>query len=167
MAYIDFSESENSRLAKEKGVLPLSHWTKTKFLEAAAACECVTPEKLAALKKIKWAVLKSKFLYKSEWHHTSSYYNRTEFYALDVAALEKVRIDELSAMAAAPAPVKKKDAAESYRVRAKYLVWGGSRRYPKATEHEETGTITGAWFISDSGVRKSISANGFEIIERL
>lgn len=166
MAYIDFSESENSRMAKQQGIFPLSHWTKTKFLDAAAACEGVTPEKLAALKKIKWSILKSKFLYNSEWHHTSSYFNRTEFYALDEDALEEITLDELEAMATTPTPVKK-DAAENYRVRAKYLVWSGSRRYPKATEHEETGTITGAWFVSDSGVRKSISANGFEVIERL
>ena len=37
--------------------------------------------------------------------------------------------------------IEKKEITEK-RVRAHYLEWSGTRNYPKATDHEEWGTIS-------------------------
>lgn len=72
--------SNNAVDAYEKGIMPLSKWNKKLILEKIAE---FYPNILDIAKSTSLSVLKSVFLYKSEWHHTSKYYNVTDFYAFD------------------------------------------------------------------------------------
>ena len=62
---------------------------------------------------------------------------------------------------------EEKKAITEYRARCCFLVWSGTRKHPKATQEESTGTIRGLWFYSDTGIKKNINSNGFRIIEKL
>lgn len=82
--YDGYSMSNNARSAYAAGEKPLSKWTKTEIL--AAVHEIAEGNELNIdvdlLSKVSASVLRSEFLVKSSWHHTSKFYNCTDFYSL-------------------------------------------------------------------------------------
>lgn len=155
--YNGYSMSNNAVDAYESGEKPMSKWTKTEMLKAIPA------EYRDGFKGFKAAILKNVLLRESSWHHTSSHYNRTYFYAV-------VEIDEDNAAAliarcesqSAAAPVKKEEPKKSIH-RVKYLVWGGTRKRPKAEEVIEECEVIGNWAMTSNG-KKSTTARGFEFL---
>ena len=104
-------------------------------------------------------------LYQSSWHHTSSYYNETDFYSIDedkVAALTDEEINEAVELSRIP---KEKPTEERWR--CEYLEWYGTRNHPQCSKYVSEGTVRGNWFYLDNEHRKSILANGFRFIERI
>ena len=82
--YHGWSMSNNAVQAYEDGEKPLSKWTKkTLVYELADALEAEPEEVEKVLKPYALKEVKDKCLVYSGWHHTSSHYNRTSFYALD------------------------------------------------------------------------------------
>lgn len=110
----------------------------------------------------------------SEWHHTSKYFNCTDYYDLD-AIREHLETDEGRAqLDAIKVELKaKKSAPETVHAPAdvKWLEWGGTRNHPKATEMSASGaTVTdrGGKFVEvtlASGLtfRKGRDTRGFEV----
>ena len=74
--------------AYESGEKPKSKWTKAAMLqEIAAYCDEfdmeMPDEAWVYLRKLTKAELFNRFFYKTSWHHTSKYFNATDFYGLD------------------------------------------------------------------------------------
>lgn len=154
--YDGYRMSNNALAAYSDGERPRSKWTKSEII-ALCVRDGIAAEKVASLKKMPAEEVKSRCLYRSSWHHTSAKYNRTDFYAVDTAAIDAM---DLSRPMAAVA-VK----SEKRSVTATYLVWSGTQKHPKATEVTEEGTIEGGWYTSVTGVRKSIKGRGFRLVE--
>jgi len=163
--YDGFSMSNNARLAYEAGEKPKSKWTKDAIiLELKRAG--VDPVQIAVVRRFPASVLKEIGLSRSSWHHTSSRYNRTDFYTVDVDRLERLKISDLDYYKEAYAKEPKRE-AKGERWVAEYLVWSGTRKHPRAEEVRSEGTLKGDWFYLDDGTRKSINARGFRLIRRL
>jgi hypothetical protein len=100
-----------------------------------------------------------------EWHHTSKYYNQTDYY--DVTDLSE---DELAALRAyRPAHPQ----GRTYLADVRWLEWSGSRNHCKATERTAQAvdvTERGAFYTfalpGGECVRKKIGSNGTVVIPR-
>lgn len=152
--------SNNAITAYESGEKPLSKWTKAVILEAVENEEVELKISMETLKKIPVNTLKEKCLAKSSWHHTSSHYNKTDFYDIWWNGVENLTDKDADNVT-----VKEKETEERWL--CKFLEWSGTRKHPKATEYEEEGIIKGNWFYRSNGTKKSINANGFEKIRRI
>lgn len=162
MAYINYSMSERAAIAYSEDKMPKSKWTKTKIIDVCKQ-ENIRPEIVSVLAKTPAPLVKNLLTY-SEWHHTSNWYNQTDFYKVDLEYLEDVSIDDLKAFLER---CNKPKATNEYKARCRYLEWSGTRKHPKATECESIGTIKGNWFYLSNGSKKSVNAKGFVIIEKL
>ncbi len=95
--YDGYSMSNNARAAYASDEKPFSKWTKTEILEAAR--EIAEDNEINIdfdlFSKISVNVLKSAFLEKTSWHHTSKFYNRTDFYSINEEKICELTNDEL------------------------------------------------------------------------
>ena len=168
--YNGFSMSNNAVAAYEDGEKPLSKWTKADIFgiiededrEINLKCS------ISKLRKLPVKILKDVCLTYSSWHHTSSHYNKTDFYSLDVKAVENLtdeRIDELIAECKADKDTEDKPSEEKWE--CAFLEWSGSRKHPVATEVIEEGIVKGDWFYRKDGSKKKTTANGFRFIKRI
>lgn len=155
--YRGYSMSNNAVDAYNKGEKPWSKWTKTDILNELRY-NGVDKAQIDRLRKFSLAELKEIGLRRSSWHHTSSHYNATDFYTVDVSALEKVRYE--------PTKPAKKVAPKEEKWYAEYLVWSGTRKHPKATVTESIGVLKGNWFYLPDGTKKSVTANGFRLLRK-
>lgn len=71
--YSGYSMSNNAVDAYNNGEMPISKWTKDIFLKQCED-EGINIDKITEYKK---------YLKKSSWHHTSKFYNATDFYSID------------------------------------------------------------------------------------
>ena len=70
--------------AYENGEKPKSKWTKKAIIAAIRqACDESDLAYDPGVEKMRRDDLFEKFLYNSSWHHTSKFFNETDFYALD------------------------------------------------------------------------------------
>ena len=160
--YHNYSMSNNAVAAYENNEKPLSKWTKQEIINQVLEVNPALDEKL--LKSIKVKILKSYMLHRTSWHHTSNYYNRTDFYSLDDEYIESIDNGFLEELASIKEE-KKKVTEETWK--CEYLVWSGTRKHPKAEKKVSIGTIKGNWFYLPDGSKKSVNANGFEKLERV
>lgn len=83
--YIGYSMSRRAAEAYEDGEMPKSKWTK-KAMVAAIQSYCdefdmlFDPDLLKGMHKDE---VFERFFYESSWHHTSKFFNETDFYKLD------------------------------------------------------------------------------------
>lgn len=168
--YYGYSMSNNAVNAYNCGEMPISKWTKTAILaEIKRAIDNgltlqVSFEDLARLPASEF---KAHFLFQSSWHHTSSYYNETNFYELDLDCLEKVTAEQIQSWKSAAKTKKQTNKQEGVRWECSFLEWSGSRNYPKATRITEEGVVKGNWFYRKDGSKKKTTANGFQFIRKL
>ena len=167
--YNGYSMSNNAVDAYRTGKKPMSAWTKTEIISAIETAlddgELVLRVNPGLFKQVPAATLRNAVLRYSEWHHTSSYYNRTDFYELDIDRLEMYTETDLRQMINKK-PVKKEQEPGTKAI-CHYLEWTGTRKHPRAIEHTDEGIIRGNWFFLPDGTKKSVNANGFYIIKRL
>lgn len=162
--YYGYSMSNNAVSAYLDGEKPLSKWTKKEIIfRIENECEINFP--IEKLKKVPLAKLKEICLKKSSWHHTSSYYNSTDFYDIDIAKIESFAESDLDGFLECKKPEIREEKAEKWL--CEFLEWSGTRAHPKATKVQEIGVIRGNWFYRENGTKKSINANGFYKIERV
>ena len=152
--YDNYSMSNNAVEAYQTGEKPKSKWTKKDIINELRDQIDNLNVDINELEKLPISTLKEIALVKSSWHHTSSRFNRTDFYMVDASRIEEADLKK----------IEKKEITEK-RVKAHYLEWSGTRNHPKATDYEEWGTIKGNWFYTDRGPKKSITARGFNILE--
>lgn len=166
--YNGYSMSNNAVEAYNNGEKPLSKWTKSEILEAIKTDEIELKCSMEMLKKMPVKSLKKIALYNTSWHHTSSHYNRTDFYSLDSNKLEELTDEELSKIIEESKQNKKNDTEiVEERWKCAFLEWSGSRKHFKAIEVIEDGIIKGDWFIRADSSKKKTTANGFRFVEKL
>lgn len=134
--YNNFSKSNNAIQAEHEGYFPASVLAKKLNVSTKAITAILSP---------------------SEWHHTSNYYNKTNYYSYENA---REKLAELKAYKA------EKPAESKYFANVKYIEWQGTRKYPKAIEHVYNNieiTEKGCFYIfhtPDGDIRKKIGSNG-------
>lgn len=160
--------SNNAVSAYENGEKPLSQWTKGDIISEVEKIskETALSFDIAGLKKIPGPMLKNICLKQTSWHHTSEYYNRTNFYSLDVdkiVSLTDKDIKSYQEIAKENAKIAKENAKEptAEKWECSFLEWSGTKAHPKATTITEIGTLKGNWFIRSDGSKKSVNAKGF------
>ncbi len=161
--YYGYSMSNNAVAAYLDGEKPLSKWTKKEIISRVED-ECEINFPIEKLKKLSLAELKKLCLKKSSWHHTSSRYNCTDFYDIDVSGIESLTESDLDVLECKK-PEIREEKAEKWL--CEFLEWSGTRAHPKATRVREIGVIRGNWFYRENGTKKSVNANGFYRIERI
>lgn len=167
--YRNYSMSNNAVAAYADGRMPLSKWTKTAIIEAAAEyleSDENAAEKLALLRKCKLATLKSMILCKTEWHHTSSHYNITDFYGIDEFALDELTEEKVKEWSEEEKPAEKAQPSKKLGT-IDYIEWGGTRKHPKAYERtlenveiEEKGCFYLVYKEGKMILKKKIGSNG-------
>ena len=169
--YNGYSMSNNAVAAYEDGEKPLSKWTKADILDEIRRQEVELRCSVESLRCLPAKVLKGTCLTRSSWHHTSSYYNKTDFYSLDVDEIENLTDDTIKELAANYKKYKADEDTQSKpseeRWKCAFLEWTGSRKHPKATEVVEEGIVKGDWFYREDGSKKKTTANGFKFIEKI
>ena len=121
--------SNNAVAAYAIGKMPLSKWTKQKIIARVSEYMAAYDDEnihvsLEALKKKKKSEL-LKLLTADEWHHTSSHFNKTYFYDVDID-----RLKELDSDASDLTSVEDRTKPIPVPVVITVANWGGSKRHP-------------------------------------
>lgn len=97
--YYMWSMSNNARAAYNRGLMPLSKWSKKTILDAIKdhieSDDLELQFDFELLNNVKLSDLKRLALTYIENHHTSKFFNLTEFYGIDDHALENITEDEV------------------------------------------------------------------------
>ncbi len=129
--YQGYRMSNNAVAAYEAGERPLTKWTKQELVELLN--EEVQPlAKQLNLKELRLASLSY-----SGWHHTSSRYNKTNFYSFDQTANDRITKEYVESVISMREPKQPKNQATYITALASYTVWNGTRKRPKATNYDE------------------------------
>lgn len=155
MGYIRKSISERGLEAYQNGEKPKSVWTKALILQEIKPL--VDKEKYILFSKIKKNILIENFLYQSSWHHTSKFYNKTNFYSLDTSAIEKITTLELEELS----KEKKKEEKTKIPVLAEYSEYIGTKKNFSILKYKEYGYIEGNTFTNLHGKKKRVSGKYF------
>ena len=137
--YSGFSKSNNALDAEDEGLMTATAAAKALGVSAAAIKE---------------------ILYPSEWHHTSGWYNRTNYYNISDLSEEK-----LSALKA----YKADNSVYEYQADVEWIEWSGSRRHPKANKFSAENILVtekGCFYtfhLPNRTVRKKIDSNGTRV----
>ena len=123
--YKGYSMSKRAVDAYDKGEQPESYWTKRELLDAV---EETNPSILAACRSLCASELRDFLLEYKGWHHTSSFFNTTYFYAIreDLVDLKPEDVPEHER--------RKKEPPVRFRGSITYLEWSGTKKHPKATK---------------------------------
>ena len=171
--YDGYSMSNNARSAYEDGRKPISQFDSddvSDFNDSLEEMGISTKVKsVAAFKRLMQSYGSS-----GEWHHTSSYYNTTDFYDPS-SVLEKLSDGSITDEAIKEANNYKapKQNTKIHHGDFHYLEWEGTRKHPKAVSHtltdvdiEERGSF---YYVYDENgkeiVRKKIGSNGTSIVD--
>ena len=165
--YSGSSMSNRAVEAYTEGRKPRNKWEKSDLI-----CELnkiYSSEQVEQLKKFSCEVLKRVFLSYSEWHHTSSYFNKTDFYEVyDGFEFHYAMnsCNEAKKELKAEREEKKDNNKFNCKAYCHYLTWEGTRKHPKAIDHQDYCYIDSneKWAYFD-GFKKSTSSNGFFIIK--
>ena len=158
--YFEYSKSNNALDAEYKNKFPASIAAKKLGVSTKAIKELLSTD---------------------EWHHTSNYYNKTDYYDIDIFLKIKAG-EDISEFCSDDEEkkdyletweklkkFKEKIVEEKYRANVTYLIWTGSRNYPKAKEFKfdnievlEKGSFY--IFLTPNGqVKKKIGSNGTRV----
>lgn len=172
--YSGYSMSNRAVEAYDNGEKPLSKWTKADMLEVIEAY--ISGKDMAfnmtSLKKAPKVVIAELVLIKSSWHHTSSYCNATEFYAINLDILDQLTDEKIKkAVEAHRKSLAEAPSVNRYKGTIQYLEWSGTRNHPKATKCELSDVNIeekGCFYIvtDDSGnilLKKKIGSNGTSV----
>lgn len=169
--YHGYSMSNNAVSAYKDGEKPFSKWTKKSILAEIQTLHLNKPFlfDLRLLNHMPLLLLKEMALSQSSWHHTSKFYNNTDFYSVTADELYdcKNNQDLLDAIDFYKHQKEEISQPEKTCWECKFLEWGGTRSHPKAIEHIEIGIIKGNWFYRKDGSKKSILSNGFQQIRQI
>lgn len=177
--YDGYSMSNNAREAYEDGYMPKSKWTKLAMIEGIKRYieeNLLDDEWNFDIDKLngmsRELLFKTFFIYK-EWHHTSSKYNRTDFYGVneyDVVNMTNEKIDKLISEDKKKKTSKKKPQDKPEEPQGMYLCefkhWTGTKKHPKCEIVQAVGEIRGKMFYSSEYGNKRLSTDSFKIIRK-
>lgn len=93
MGYIGTRMSERAMEAHNSGERPYSQWTKNDLIDELSYY--LNDEICKKAKKLTLSELRGELLYCSSWHHTGTYYNRTEFYSINEENAENLTVEKI------------------------------------------------------------------------
>ena len=175
--YDGYSMSNNAREAYDCGFAPKSKWNKAAMLEAIEKWikdnEDVEDikfslEDVTAMSK---DLMFTHFFICKEWHHTSSRYNRTDFYGLNDYTLENITSEEIRKLIEKEKKSKDSKTGKDKKTYegacvCEFKNWTGSRKHPKCELVQDIGVIKGKLFYSDHYGKKRLTTDGFRIVEK-
>lgn len=148
--YIGASRSVRSQEAIESFEVPISMFSKSLILEFIEENkESFSVEELEYLGKVsveKWKYIATE-LEPSSWHHTGSYYKKTNHYNLYSIAEYIIEIKDTIDEKYNKYKESKQQKYTNYKFGViKVQVWGGSKRSPRLEGYEEVaGIVVGDW----------------------
>lgn len=134
MGYVDYSMSENAWNAHQSGEKTWSEWRKDDFIER------FSPEFQPIARKLTLKELKGALLFKTGWHHTSKYYNQTDFFAVADNYVQELTAEKIAEIIAKRPKREPKAKVKPTFITAKirYTEWEGRyANYKKPVEHIE------------------------------
>ena len=161
--YYGYSKSNNAVDAEREGKFPLS---KATFIVSKLLN--ITKD------KAKWLL---EYIGPCEWHHTSSHYNRTNYYDTNIdSIIDYLNLDteEQIIEFINNSYVKPENKEKGYYGNFEYIIWGGTRNRPTADEQilrnvyiVEKGSF---YYVYDKPngnllVKKKIGSNGTKVRE--
>lgn len=163
--YSGYNMSKNAVIAYENGEKPISKWTKASIIYEIQKIDIA---KAKEFNKLPCKVLKDKCLSISSWHHTSSYFNKTNFYTLNVDYIKEIDIESIHNLDSSTPEIKK---SNSYKGNITYIEWAGTKKHPKANKVELQDVIIlekGCFYnIFDKNgkflIKKKIGSNGTKV----
>lgn len=164
--YCGYSMSNNAVYAYENGEKPYSKWTKASIVEELKYNN-INSELISRLIKYPIAVLKQCLLYTSSYHHTSKFYNKTDFYSIDLDSLDD-EADLFKYLEETKQKLSEKKDKPQMIVYCdvSYIEWYGVGRRRRKRTVNASGYIQGTWFFGNNGVKKNVKGKYFDIIRR-
>lgn len=178
--YVGQSMSKRAASAYEDGRKPLSKFNSEDLLEVNS--RLTGKERIKSVKELKLVLEKTSG---HEWHHTGSYYNKTNFYDVEdifdnddidniiISARDYIK-NEKEELKKAKESEKGKVDLNKYKGDISYIEWIGTRNHPKAN-HKVLENVNieekGQFYIitNDNGeviLRKKIGSNGTEVTKK-
>lgn len=105
-------------------------------------------------KKLTAAELKELMLTCSSWHHTSSHFNKTDFYSFNETQLEYVSEQIVKSIISnrSPKPARQKDEPKLITAEVAFTAWTGTRKHPRPVDvvevvkfHEGDKMVVTSW----------------------
>lgn len=168
--YVGSKRSVNSQYAIDNYELPLSKYTKENWLSFIN--EYYKDDNL--LKSFSMDIIKfvaKEEIQASSWHHTSSFYNKTNHYDMNLVA-EYIKENDDSIKEQYKKYLdketnqKEKNIAEWSLVVFEYKIFGGSARYRKLIdEKKDIGILIGSWIYDIENKKHKANANKINYIE--
>ena len=102
--YYGYSMSNNACLAYEENKMPISKWTKKKIFEVIeeslqdefySEMYEISEDVIEAMRKMPLRLLKKHILESREWHHTSKFYNQTDFYEINFDYIQRLTPEDV------------------------------------------------------------------------
>ena len=172
--YYGYSMSNNAVEAYKSGEKPYSKWKKADIIQAIN--QLIESEELELkcdinnLFALNVNLLKKLALCQSSWHHTSSWYNHTDFYSIDsdyLSDLSNGDIEQLKKQYSQSTEINDNSKSNGEKWECAFLEWSGTRNHPKSTEIVEIGIVKNNWFYRSNGSKKKTTANGFRFIRKI
>ncbi len=162
--YIGSSMSVRAKACYDNDVKPLSKWSKSDILNY------LSNDQIRQIKdnKITLKALKSYLLSYDSWHHSSSYFNKVDFYCIDTDNIEGFNIEDLKAI---NEDIKKEEkqakekALKGYKIAlVDYIEWAGTKAHPKAINKQDIALINDKWAYLEFS-KKSLNGKYVDIKE--
>lgn len=128
--YMGFSMSINAYNAYCNGEKPKSKWTKQEMLDCIEEIDAnvATLARRLTTQELRYYCLK-----RTSWHHTSKYFNATDFYSINEDFIEKLSASIIDDIIRDRKPRAKKEIVSNLYITAyvRYDNWEGTRKHPK------------------------------------
>lgn len=141
--YNGFRMSNNAVDAYENGEKPLSRWSKEELILAFKSLNSDS-DTVTAASRLTVAELRRELLTYAGWHHTSSKFNITNFYAVDESAAEELTVEKINEIIAARPPKAthtEKSAPAFVTAYVAFDVWDKNRFGRVTGKHEQREAV--------------------------
>lgn len=166
--YVGCKMSERAKEAYDNGERPMSKWNKWDILNDLEYD--LDDDTIAKLSKYSTQTLKNVCLEWTSWHHTGSYANETDFYAVmdgKNADLNQV-FSDLDEEEKVLKEFRKRQKEEKRLLESteekcyfRFGVWSGTKKHPKLVYYRTYGIKKGVWiYYMDGSSLKKKNASG-------
>lgn len=166
--YVGCKMSERAQEAYDNGERPMSKWSKWDILSELEYD--LDDDTIAKLSKYSTQTIKNVCLEWTSWHHTGSYANETDFYAVidgRDADLDQMFMDldaeerELKEFRKRQREEKRLLESTEEKCYFEYGVWTGTKKHPKLYYYKAYGIKKGNWiYYMDGSLLKKKKASG-------
>lgn len=154
--YIGSSMSVRAHDCYNDGIMPKSKWTKRDFIDNIDAIDFINDQDKNTLKTLSLTEMKRALLRYDSWHHTSSKFNKTDFYKFDLDYIEDHKNDIINLVVSIKETTKRikeerKQEKQKINIEIAYIKFfelSKNGRYYNRTDYKGVYAIKGDWFYS-------------------